>query len=74
MNGYEATRQIKSRYPATRVVILSVHAGPKEWESARTAGADGFVVKGASVDILVNAILSREDSSNFSDSLKGVNT
>lgn len=74
MNGYEATRLIKSRFPATRVVILSVHAGPWEREEARASGADGFVVKGASYDVLVNAILAKEDTSNFSDPKKGANT
>ena len=47
MDGYEATRRIKARHPAPRVVILSVHAGPEKRERARMAGADGFVVKGA---------------------------
>ena len=64
MNGYEAARQIKSRFPATRLVILSVHAGAKERESARAAGADSFVVKGASYEVLVNAILGKKDSDN----------
>ena len=66
MNGYEAARQIKSRFPATRLVVLSVHAGAKERENARAAGADGFVVKGVSYEVLVNAILGRDDSTNLS--------
>jgi DNA-binding NarL/FixJ family response regulator len=57
MNGYEATRWIKSRIPAPRVVILSVHTGLEEQEKARAAGADGFVVKGAGFEVLMNAIL-----------------
>ena len=74
MNGYEAARQIKSRFPDMRVVILSVHAGAQERESARTAGADGFVVKGARYDVLVNAILAKDDTSSLFDPQKGVNT
>ncbi len=56
MDGFEATRQIKALNPATRVVILSVHARAEEREKARLAGADGFVVKGASYEVLVDEI------------------
>jgi DNA-binding NarL/FixJ family response regulator len=69
MNGYEATHQIKSRLPAPRVVILSVHAGWEEQEKARAAGADGFVIKGASYEVLVNAILGKNDLSAVSPSM-----
>ena len=71
MNGYEATRQLKSRSPAMRVVILSVHAGAKEREGARTAGADCFVVKGASYEVLVDTIQGKYDSPDLSDNKKG---
>jgi len=71
MDGYEATRQIKSYQPAPLVVILSVHAGPGERERAREAGADGFVVKGASYQILLNAILARGGSTHSFDPEKG---
>jgi DNA-binding NarL/FixJ family response regulator len=68
MDGYEATRQIKARQLAQRVVILSVHAGEDEVERAKAAGADGFVIKGASYDVLLDAILAKGgsfDSINF---------
>ena len=57
MGGCEATRQIKDRRLAKKVVILSVHAAPDEIERARQAGADDFVQKGASIDTLLNAIV-----------------
>jgi DNA-binding NarL/FixJ family response regulator len=60
MNGYEATRRIKSLLPATRVVILSVHAGFQEQEQARASGADDFIIKGAGYEALVNAILGKK--------------
>ncbi len=56
MDGFEATRQIKSLPTAPRVVILSVHAGLAEREGARLAGADAFVVKGSSYETLLSAI------------------
>ncbi len=62
LDGFEATRRIKARQPAVRVIILSVHARPEEQALARTAGADGFVVKGTDYQILLNAILGRDGS------------
>jgi DNA-binding NarL/FixJ family response regulator len=57
LDGGEATRRIKNQSPAVRVIILSVHAGPEEIERARAAGADDFVVKGASYETLMGALL-----------------
>jgi DNA-binding NarL/FixJ family response regulator len=64
MDGYEATRQIKADQPAVRMIILSIHASPAEQQRARAAGADDFVVKGASYQVLVNAILGKDGSNN----------
>jgi len=56
MNGYEATRQIKSHQPSCRVIALTVHG----YESARLQafkdGADDFVLKGTPVKELVQSI------------------
>jgi two-component system invasion response regulator UvrY len=73
MDGYEATRRIKARQPAPRVVILSVHASPVERERALSAGADCFVMKGANYEELVNALLGRIDSPGTFNSKKGNN-
>jgi len=59
LNGFEATRLIKSTQQSIRVIILSIHAGPEEQKLAQAAGADAFVIKGSSHDALMNAILSR---------------
>jgi DNA-binding NarL/FixJ family response regulator len=64
LDGLEATRQIKTLEPAPRVIILSVHAGPAQEERSREAGADGFIVKGASYQILLYAILSKDGPNN----------
>jgi DNA-binding NarL/FixJ family response regulator len=63
-DGFEATRQIKSQQPALRIVILSMHARAVDQERARAAGADDFVVKGSSYEILRNAILRSRESPN----------
>ncbi len=71
LDGYEATRQIKSLQPAPRVVALSAHTEPAARKRAREAGADSFVVKGASYQTLLNAILGRDGSPNSFDRQKG---
>jgi DNA-binding NarL/FixJ family response regulator len=71
MDGYAVTRRIKLCQPSARVVILSVHAGPAEQERARSAGADSFVEKGADYEVLVKAILGKNDYPVPLDSEKG---
>jgi len=61
MDGYEAARQIKSRWPACRVVALTVHGYEAARQKASQAGVDVFLVKGVSVETLVQAISRREE-------------
>jgi NarL family two-component system response regulator LiaR len=56
MDGYAATRQIKARRPACRVIALTVHDYGSARRKAIVAGMDDFVVKGASLESLVKAI------------------
>lgn len=59
MDGYEAARQIKSRWPACRVVALTVHGYEAARQKASQSGVDVFLVKGVSVETLVQAISER---------------
>ena len=56
LDGYEAARQIKAHCPACRVIALTVN----DYEAARQksvqAGMDGFIVKGAPIETLLQAI------------------
>jgi DNA-binding NarL/FixJ family response regulator len=45
MNGVEATRHLKRRWPLLPVIVLTVHDDPAYERSARAAGADGFLLK-----------------------------
>jgi DNA-binding NarL/FixJ family response regulator len=45
MNGIEATRQIVSRFPETKVVVLSSYNDAETLESLTAAGASGFIPK-----------------------------
>ncbi len=57
MDGYEATRRIKSLCPSRRVIALTVHDYESAREKANASGVDAFLVKGASVESIVRAIL-----------------
>ncbi|HLE13934.1 MAG TPA: response regulator transcription factor [Anaerolineales bacterium] len=61
MDGYEAARQIKTRWPACRVIALTVHDGEAERQRAAQAGVDAFIVKGAPLDVLVKAIIENNE-------------
>jgi DNA-binding NarL/FixJ family response regulator len=56
LDGYQAARQIKALCPSCRVVALTVYGDPASRERAAEAGVDVFLVKGVSMDNLVQAI------------------
>jgi len=57
MDGYEATRQIKTNLPACRVIALSIHDGELERQKATQAGVNAFFVKGETLETLLETIL-----------------
>jgi len=61
MDGYQATYEIKARYPACRVIALTVHGYEAARQKAIQAGVDVFIVKGAPVETLVQAISERKE-------------
>ena len=69
LDGLEATRRIKQASPATRIIILSIHNDAATRATARSAGADDFVDKGASLTALLQAI--RNISTTTPPSLRG---
>jgi len=56
MDGYEAAHQIKVNHPACRVIALTIHGGEMEQQRAFQSGADEFIVKGAPLAELMEAI------------------
>jgi signal transduction histidine kinase/CheY-like chemotaxis protein len=56
MDGIEATKRIKSRYPEVVVVGLSVNAGSDTLAAMLNAGAASLITKEAAVDQLYTAI------------------
>ena len=55
MDGLEATRIIKDRWPEAKVIVLTMY--PSHQDEALAAGADAFLVKGCAAEELLAAIL-----------------
>ncbi len=56
MSGMDAIREIKKRYPDTKIIALTVHKTEEYLLTTLQAGADGFVLKDATHDELIMAI------------------
>ncbi|MGB5616706.1 MAG: response regulator transcription factor, partial [Desulfobacterales bacterium] len=56
MSGLAALKDIKKRFPKTRIIVLTVHKTEEYILAALQAGADGYVLKDATHDELIMAI------------------
>jgi DNA-binding NarL/FixJ family response regulator len=56
LNGLEATRQVHQKYPAVRVVILSMHATESYVLDALRSGAVAYLLKSGRSSELVDAV------------------
>lgn len=54
--GLEAARQIRTRAPEVRILILSMHLAPEYLMESVRAGAHGYLVKDAAASELVAAV------------------
>jgi pilus assembly protein CpaE len=61
MDGYKATRQIKSHDPSCRVIALTVHDYASARKEAQLSGVDALLVKGASVESIVQTISKQKE-------------
>ena len=59
MDGLEATRRIKSQWPAVKIIILTLH--PQYRQQALAAGADAFLLKGGTAESLWNTIFQAKE-------------
>jgi DNA-binding NarL/FixJ family response regulator len=57
LDGIEATRRIRERFPSSAVVILTGTAGPESDVLAHDVGASGFIQKTGELPDLVGSIL-----------------
>jgi len=56
MDGLEATRQLKARFPHIHVLVLTMHRSDDYFFEMLTAGASGYILKGAKTSELINAV------------------
>ena len=56
LDGIEATRTISSRFPDTKVIILTMHSDQTYADTALQAGACRFLTKDCGKEKLLNAI------------------
>jgi YesN/AraC family two-component response regulator len=52
MDGLDATKAIKARWPQIKIVILTMY--PEYQTEALAAGADAFLMKGCSLEEIIN--------------------
>jgi len=56
MDGVEATRQIRDKYPSTAVIVLTMYDSDAYVIDAVRAGASGYLLKDASRELLLHTI------------------
>jgi two-component system response regulator NreC len=56
LNGVEASRQIKERIPATKIIALSMHSEKRFVVSMLQAGASGYLLKDCAFEELAQAV------------------
>jgi DNA-binding NarL/FixJ family response regulator len=65
MNGLEATREIKQRWPNVKVLILSMYDDDEYIQQVIQAGASGYVLKRVAAEDLVRAIREVHHGASF---------
>jgi len=66
-NGVEATRQIKTRFPAIKVLVLTTYADDDWVFDAIRAGASGYLLKDTPRDELIKAIRGTQAGKTYMD-------
>lgn len=56
MDGLEATRRIKARWPQVQVLVLTMHRSDEYFFEMLKAGASGYILKGAETSDLIHAV------------------
>jgi two-component system response regulator NreC len=56
MDGLEATKQLKTRFPHINVLVLTMHRSDDYFFEMLKAGASGYILKGAKTSELIDAV------------------
>lgn len=67
LNGLEATRQIREKVPAARILILSAFGNSSCIQQVLALGATGYLIKKSSIHILAQAIRHVQEGHSFFD-------
>jgi NarL family two-component system response regulator LiaR len=67
MNGVEATRQIRARYPEVKVLVLTTYADDEWVFDAIQAGASGYLLKDTPREELIKAVRGTASGKTYVD-------
>jgi NarL family two-component system response regulator LiaR len=67
MNGMEATRQIRLKYPEVKVLVLTTYADDEWVFDAIQAGASGYLLKDTPRDQLIKAVRGTVEGKTYVD-------
>ena len=67
MDGIEATKQIKTSLPDTRVIMLTSHRSQTETIASLASGADAYCLKSTSLKGLLTAIAAAKEQAVYLD-------
>jgi RNA polymerase sigma factor (sigma-70 family) len=56
MNGFDATKEIKSQYPNVKIVMMTVSYDITDWFEALKRGAQGYLLKNLNTEDLLNGL------------------
>ncbi len=65
LNGLEATRRIRKKFPETKVLILTMHTNEEYVFEILRAGASGYIIKKAAPTELVSALRAVKRGESF---------
>src|SRR5512137_2807114 len=67
MNGVDATREIKSKYPTVKVLVLTTYSTDECVFDAIRAGASGYLLKDSPREGVLNAIRGTVEGKTYVD-------
>lgn len=56
MNGFEATKEIKSKFPNVKIVMMTVSYDITDWFEALKRGAQGYLLKNLNTEDMLNGL------------------
>ena len=65
MDGLSASRQILKNHPEIAVIVLSMHDSRQSVETARQAGAKGYVTKSQAASALLDGVIAIAKGQTF---------